>query len=120
MRRLFGVSLFVVTAVVTAALGHHVPKSSSLSAALPSSAAPPSTSSPAEPPLKPSSNAAPHASRGEPRGVPGEADGVVPDGVTVFDAAIPAVANLDPDLLKALRPAATAAADDGADPRTQQ
>jgi D-alanyl-D-alanine carboxypeptidase len=37
----------------------------------------------------------------------------VPDGVTVFDDKIPAVANLDPDLLKALRQAATAAADDG-------
>ncbi|WP_302185536.1 hypothetical protein [Streptomyces sp. AC555_RSS877] len=40
--------------------------------------------------------------------------------MTVFDDAIPAVANLDPDLLKALRQAATAAADDGVDPRTQQ
>jgi hypothetical protein len=41
------------------------------------------------------------------------ADGVVPDGVTVFDDAIPAVANLDPDLLGALRRAATDAAGDG-------
>jgi zinc D-Ala-D-Ala carboxypeptidase len=47
------------------------------------------------------------------RGALGEADGVVPDGVTVFDDEIPAVANLDPELLKALRQAATAAADDG-------
>jgi D-alanyl-D-alanine carboxypeptidase len=45
----------------------------------------------------------------------GEADGVVPDGVTVtvFDDEIPAVANLDPDLLGALRQAATDAAGDG-------
>ena len=43
----------------------------------------------------------------------GEADGVVPDGVTVFDDEIPAVGNLDPDLLRALRKAATDAADDG-------
>jgi zinc D-Ala-D-Ala carboxypeptidase len=43
----------------------------------------------------------------------GEADGAVPDGVTVFDDEIPAVANLDPDLLEALRQAATDAADDG-------
>lgn len=43
------------------------------------------------------------------------ADGVVPDGVTVFDDSIPAVANLDPELLKALRQAATAAADGGVD-----
>ncbi|MFJ8719633.1 M15 family metallopeptidase [Streptomyces violaceus] len=39
--------------------------------------------------------------------------GFVPGGVTVFDDAIPGVANLDPGLLKALRQAATAAADDG-------
>ncbi|WP_369256138.1 M15 family metallopeptidase [Geodermatophilus amargosae] len=40
-------------------------------------------------------------------------DGVVPAGVTVFDGGFPAVANLDPDLLRAVRRAATAAADDG-------
>jgi zinc D-Ala-D-Ala carboxypeptidase len=43
----------------------------------------------------------------------GEADGVVPDGVTVFDDEVPAVAHLDPDLLGALRQAATDAAGDG-------
>ena len=43
----------------------------------------------------------------------GEADGVVPDGVTVFDDEFPAVANLDPALLRALRRAATDAAGDG-------
>src|SRR5206468_4729615 len=39
----------------------------------------------------------------------------IPDGVkvTVFDDDIPAVANLDPDLLGTLREAATDAADDG-------
>ena len=42
----------------------------------------------------------------------GEADGVVPDGVTVFDDDYPAVANLDPALLGALRQAATDAAGD--------
>ncbi|MET9909001.1 M15 family metallopeptidase [Streptomyces sp. NPDC006476] len=46
-------------------------------------------------------------------GALGEADGVVPDGVTVFDDTVPAVARLDPDLLKALRRAATDAGDDG-------
>ena len=46
-------------------------------------------------------------------GVVDEADGVVPDGVTVFDNEFPAVANLDPDLLGALRQAATDAGDDG-------
>lgn len=43
----------------------------------------------------------------------GEEDGVVPDGVTVLDDAIPAVDGLDPELLKALRQAASDAADDG-------
>jgi D-alanyl-D-alanine carboxypeptidase len=46
-------------------------------------------------------------------GALGEADGVVPDGATVFDDEIPGVANLDPDLLGALRQAATDAADEG-------
>jgi zinc D-Ala-D-Ala carboxypeptidase len=49
---------------------------------------------------------------GVPRGMT-VADGVVPDGVTVFDDEFPAVANLDPHLLDALRRAATAADDDG-------
>jgi zinc D-Ala-D-Ala carboxypeptidase len=47
------------------------------------------------------------------RGALGEADGGVPDGVTVFDDEYPAVANLDPALLGALRQAATDAAGDG-------
>jgi D-alanyl-D-alanine carboxypeptidase len=51
--------------------------------------------------------------RSEHRGALGEADGAVPDGATVFDDEIPGVANLDPDLLGALRQAATDAADDG-------
>ena len=45
------------------------------------------------------------------RGALGEAD--VPDGTTVFDDEIPAVANLDPALLGALRQAATDAVGDG-------
>jgi D-alanyl-D-alanine carboxypeptidase len=49
----------------------------------------------------------------EHRGALGEADGVVPDGTTVFDDEVPAVANLDPALLGALRGAATDAAEDG-------
>jgi D-alanyl-D-alanine carboxypeptidase len=51
--------------------------------------------------------------RSEHRGALGEADGAIPDGATVFDDEIPGVANLDPDLLGALRQAATDAADDG-------
>jgi len=39
--------------------------------------------------------------------VAGETDGAVPAGTTVFDDAVPGVANLDPALLDALRQAAT-------------
>jgi LAS superfamily LD-carboxypeptidase LdcB len=39
--------------------------------------------------------------------------GALPNGATVFDDEYPGVANLDPDLLQALREAATDAADDG-------
>ena len=45
--------------------------------------------------------------------VPGEADGVVPDGVTAFDNQYPAVARLNPALRSALRRATTDAAGDG-------
>jgi zinc D-Ala-D-Ala carboxypeptidase len=51
--------------------------------------------------------------RSEHRGALGEADGAVPNGATAFDDEIPGVANLDPDLLGALRRAATDAADEG-------
>jgi zinc D-Ala-D-Ala carboxypeptidase len=51
--------------------------------------------------------------RNEPGAPLGEADGAVPDGTTVYDDGIPGVANLDPELLGALRQAATDAADDG-------
>ena len=47
------------------------------------------------------------------RGPLGEADGAVPEGTSVFDDEIPGVANLDRDLLGALRRAATDAAADG-------
>lgn len=86
------VGLLAVTSVIAAVLGHLVPSTSSTSA------------SPA---------ASLHTARGAPRGAPGEADGAVPDGTTVFDDSLPAVANLDPDLLTALRRAARAAAADG-------
>lgn len=42
-----------------------------------------------------------------------QADGHVSEAVTVFDDDVPAVANLDSDLVAALRRAATDAADDG-------
>jgi zinc D-Ala-D-Ala carboxypeptidase len=47
------------------------------------------------------------------RGALGEADGAVPDGTTVFDDEIPAIANLDPALLGALRQTTTDAVGDG-------
>lgn len=50
--------------------------------------------------------------RDEHHGVPGEADGAVPDGTTIFDDEIPGVANLHPALLAAVRQAATDAAND--------
>jgi len=51
--------------------------------------------------------------RSEHPGALGEAAGAVPDGATVFDGEIPGIANLDPDLLGALRQAATDAAGAG-------
>jgi zinc D-Ala-D-Ala carboxypeptidase len=54
--------------------------------------------------------AAPH---GDHRDARGTADGAVPAGTRVFDDDVPAVANLHPDLLAALRRAAADAADDG-------
>ncbi|MGW1747702.1 M15 family metallopeptidase [Streptomyces sp. NPDC002092] len=96
MRGLLVVGLIVVIAVITAVLGHQVPKSSSSSSLSPPSGALPSD-----------------AHGGEHSGALGEADGIVPNGVTVFNDTIPAVARLNPDLLKALRRAASAAAHDG-------
>jgi D-alanyl-D-alanine carboxypeptidase len=91
-------ALLVVIAAIAAALGHQVLASSS-------STAPSSWSEPS--PID--------VPRSEHRGALGEAGGAVPDGTTVFDDEIPGVANLDPDLLGALRRAATDAANDGVD-----
>jgi zinc D-Ala-D-Ala carboxypeptidase len=51
--------------------------------------------------------------RGEHLGALGKADGAVPEGTMAFADDLPAVAKLDPDLLRALRRAATAAGGDG-------
>jgi zinc D-Ala-D-Ala carboxypeptidase len=91
-------------AAIVAALGYQLPASS------PSTAASPIDVLRGEhrgPPGEP------RGLRSEHRGALGEADSAVPDGTTVFDDEIPGVANLDPDLLGALRQAATDAADDG-------
>jgi D-alanyl-D-alanine carboxypeptidase len=90
IRRIRVAALLVVIAAIAAALGTHLPVSSSSTVASPIDIV-----------------------RSQHRGALGEADGAVPDGVTVFDDELPAVANLDPALLGALRQAATDAADDG-------
>jgi zinc D-Ala-D-Ala carboxypeptidase len=66
-------------------------------------------------PQSPASSAAPPIDipRGDHRRALGEADAAVPDRLTVFDDEVPAVANLDRDLLSALRQAATDAANYG-------
>jgi len=87
IRRIRVAGLLVVIAALAAALGHQLPASSSSTAV--------------------------DVPRSEHRGAPGEADSTVPDGTTVFDDEISGVANLDSDLLAALRQAATDAADDG-------
>ncbi len=92
-------------AAIATALGH---------ALLTPSQAPSPSASARSPSAAPSSAPAPlpplHREHG---GALGEADGVVPDGVTVLDDGIPAVARLDADLLAVLRRAAREAARDG-------
>jgi D-alanyl-D-alanine carboxypeptidase len=55
--------------------------------------------------------------QGEGHGSLDAADGVVPEGTTVLDDDVPGVANLDPELLRALRRAARGAARDGVELR---
>ena len=100
-RRVAG--LLVVVAAIAAAFGHELLASSSSAVS--------SSSTPTSPTGVPRSQH--RGLRNDHRGALGEADGAVPDGTTVFDDAIPGVANLDPALLGALRQAATDAADDG-------
>jgi len=104
MRGIRVAGLVVVIAAIAAALGDQWPASSTSTASSPSTA--PSPSRPAPPVDR-------GRGRGEHRGPLGEADGAVPDGTTVFDDEVPGVANLDPALLRALRRAATDAADIG-------
>jgi hypothetical protein len=94
------VGLLVVVAAIAVAVGSQSPGSSTFPPAASSS-----SSSTAAPPI----GVAPR----EPPGPLGEADGAVPDGVTVFDDAIPGVARLDPVFLAALRQAAADAQADG-------
>jgi zinc D-Ala-D-Ala carboxypeptidase len=104
IRRIRVAGLLVVIAAIAAALGYQLLASSSSTAASPIDV------------LRSEHRGLRSEHRGlrsEHRGALGEADGAVPDGATVFDDEIPGVANLDPDLLGALRQAATDAADDG-------
>ncbi|MGH3338533.1 MAG: M15 family metallopeptidase [Propionibacteriaceae bacterium] len=84
----------VVLAAIAAVLGPQLPASSSSTATSPT-------------------RSEHRGLRGEHRGAFGEADGAVPDGATVFDDETAGVANLDSDLLGALRQAATDAGDHG-------
>jgi zinc D-Ala-D-Ala carboxypeptidase len=86
--------LLVVVAAITAALGYQLLASSS-------SPTPSSSATPLPIPVL------------RDHGALGEAGGAVPAGTTVFDDEVPGVARLDPDLLGALRLAATDAAADG-------
>ncbi|MVO88476.1 peptidase M15 [Streptomyces sp. p1417] len=106
VRRLMAGGLAALAVAVTAALLGHRPTASS-------------TASSASPPTASAFLAAPTATPPDPFGeehrgaAAGEADGAIPHDVTVFDDTVPAVARLEPALLKALRRAARAAADDG-------
>jgi zinc D-Ala-D-Ala carboxypeptidase len=103
--RILVAGLLVVIASIAAPLGYQSLASSSSTAASPDDV------------LRSEQRGAPASPidvvRSEHRGALGEADGAVPAGTTVFGDEIPAVANLDPALLGALRQAATDAADDG-------
>ena len=110
------IAVAVAIAAVTGALGYQTWATSS-----PSGTPAPARSAPGTSPATPDGQADDVPPRPPPPGSDdrhrdrhsglGEAAGAVPHGVTVHDD-IPAVANLDPGLLKALRQAATDAADD--------
>jgi D-alanyl-D-alanine carboxypeptidase len=98
--RILVAGLLVVNVAIIGAFGYQLLASSSSTATSPVAAEPLAHR--------------PHDSlHGDHHGALGEADGAVPDGTTVFDDEVPAVANLDPALLGALRQAATDAAGDG-------
>jgi D-alanyl-D-alanine carboxypeptidase len=93
-------ALVVVSAALSGVLAYQ-----SLGASPSSAISPLAAAAPSHPP--------PEGLPGGRQGAIGEADGVVRDSVTVFDNQLPAVAKLDPALLRALRRAATDAALDG-------
>ncbi|WBB59952.1 M15 family metallopeptidase [Streptomyces sp. WMMC500] len=101
-RTLLGVGLIALVAAVVAPFGYRSMQAPGDSAAPTATTVPAAGKTP-----EPTATESPRRAHGGPVG---EADGVVPDGTTVFDDAIPAVAELDTDLLTALREAATDAA----------
>jgi zinc D-Ala-D-Ala carboxypeptidase len=113
--RILVAGLLVVIAAIAAALGYRLLASSSSTAASPIDMPHGEHPRPQRAPRRAMGEAASPIDipRGEHRGALGEADGIVPDGTTVFDDQIPGVTNLDTALLSALRQAATDAADDG-------
>jgi zinc D-Ala-D-Ala carboxypeptidase len=113
--RILVAGLLVVCAAMGAALGYQLQASSSSAATSPIDVPRGEAPSPQLPPRRAVDEAAPPGGvpRNERRGAPGEADGVVPDGTTVFDDEIPGVARLNPALLSALRRAAADARNDG-------
>ncbi|MGA7672667.1 MAG: M15 family metallopeptidase [Nitrolancea sp.] len=118
--RIFVVGPLVVTVTIAAAIGYQSLEASS------SPSSPPTTTTVDYQLLAPASSTSeipivtepvahrPHGSlHSDQTGAVGVADGVVPAGVTIFDDQYPAVANLDPAFLSAVRQAATDAAGDG-------
>ncbi|MFW6689830.1 M15 family metallopeptidase [Streptomyces sp. MAR4 CNX-425] len=113
IRTLLGLGLIVLAVAVVVPLGYRSMQPPSGDAA---AATPPTSASPAAPDSPDSPDSPDPARRDRERGGPvGEADGVVRDGTTVFDDSVPAVAELDAELLDALRRAATDASAHGVD-----
>ena len=100
-RRIRALGVLVVVAAIVVALGWRLPSSSSSSAAGPMQVGPEATTP------------AVGEARRDGGEALGEAGGAVPRGATVFDDRLPAVANLDPAILQALRRAAADAAATG-------
>jgi zinc D-Ala-D-Ala carboxypeptidase len=94
-------AVLLVALGVIAALSSEWPASSSST-----DSASPTATAPVHVPRRERRHAAPRVGLGE-------AGGAIPDGTTVFDGTVPGVAKLDPDLLAALRRAATEAAGAG-------
>jgi D-alanyl-D-alanine carboxypeptidase len=115
-RKTTALFLVVLTAAMTGTLVH---QSASSSASSLSETPPPEAHRAVPQPVlsAPSPSDVPRGDHGrattEDGGPISEDDGVLPDGVTVFDDEYPGVANLDPDLLRALREAGMDAAADG-------